>query len=284
MMTEREQAQRAAEYIKQRIASAAFSIPDTAIVLGSGLGFLTGHMEETVRIPYQEIPGFPVSTVESHAGELCIGKLSGKPVFAFSGRFHFYEGYDFRTVTFYVRVLYCLGVKALVLTNAAGGMNPAYVPGDLMLISDHIKLCADSPERGAADPFFGPRFFDMTETYTPALRELAKKTAEELSLSIHEGVYCYMGGPQFETPAEIRALRLLGGDAVGMSTVPEAIVAARCGMQVLGISCITNMAAGMIAGTYISDEEVTEVAGKASDRFSSLLCAVLERWGKTDAV
>ncbi|MBP3434892.1 MAG: purine-nucleoside phosphorylase [Clostridia bacterium] len=284
MYTEREQAQQAAAYIKQRVGSAGVSMPDTAIVLGSGLGFLTDRMELGVRIPYEEISGFPISTVESHAGELCIGELAGKAVFAFSGRFHYYEGYDFRTVTFYVRVLHCLGVRTLILTNAAGGMNPDFKPGDLMLISDHIKLCADSPERGTADPFFGPRFFDMTETYTPRLRQLVKETASTLSLPIHEGVYCFMGGPQFETPAEIRALRLLGGDAVGMSTVPEAIVAARCGMQILGISCITNMAAGMIAGTHISDEEVTEVAGNASGRFSALVCAVLERMGNRSAV
>ena len=284
MYTEREQAQQAAAYIKQRVGSAGVSMPDTAIVLGSGLGFLTDRMELGVRIPYEEISGFPISTVESHAGELCIGELAGKAVFAFSGRFHYYEGYDIRTVTFYVRVLHCLGVRTLILTNAAGGMNPDFKQGDLMLISDHIKLCADSPERGTADPFFGPRFFDMTETYTPRLRQLVKETASTLSLPIHEGVYCFMGGPQFETPAEIRALRLLGGDAVGMSTVPEAIVAARCGMQILGISCITNMAAGMIAGTHISDEEVTEVAGNASGRFSALVCAVLERMGNGSAV
>lgn len=284
MMTEREQAQQAAAYIEQRIRSAGVAMPDTAIVLGSGLGFLAERMENSVRISYEDIPGFPVSTVESHAGVLCVGSLAGKSVFAFSGRFHYYEGYDFRTVTLYVRVLYCLGVRRLVLTNAAGGMDPAFHPGDLMLISDHIKLCADSPERGAADPFFGPRFFDMTQTYTPRLRRLAKEVASSRSIPLHEGVYCFMGGPQFETPAEIRALRLLGGDAVGMSTVPEAIVAARCGMEVLGISCITNMAAGMIDGALISDEEVTEVAQTASDRFSALVCAVLERMDDGDAV
>ena len=281
---EREQALQAAAYIEHCVRSFGVSLPDTAIVLGSGLGFLTERMERAIRIPYEEIPGFPVSTVESHAGVLCVGELSGKSVFAFSGRFHYYEGYDFRTVTFYVRVLHCLGVRTLVLTNAAGGMNPDFKPGDLMLITDHIKLCADSPERGTADPFFGPRFFDMTETYTPRLRELATAVAATLSLPIREGVYCFMGGPQFETPAEIRALRLLGGDAVGMSTVPEAIVAARCGMDILGISCITNMAAGMVAGTHISDEEVTEVAGNASERFSALICAVLERMENGDAV
>lgn len=277
MSTERQQAQQAAAYIQQHLQNAGVAVPDTAIVLGSGLGFLTERIRHGCCIPYEQIPGFPVSTVESHAGLLYTGELSGKSVFAFSGRFHYYEGYDFRTVTFYVRVLHCLGVRTLILTNAAGGMNPAFQPGDLMLIRDHIKLCADSPERGAADPFFGSRFFDMTEAYTPALRQLAHEAADSLSLSLHEGVYCFMGGPQFETPAEIRALRMLGGDAVGMSTVPETIVASRCGMRVLGISCITNMAAGMIACTCINDEEVNEVAGRASERFSALVCAVLER-------
>ena len=282
MSTEREQVLRAAEYIKERVAETGVTLGDTAIVLGSGLGFLAERMENAVRIPYGEIPGFPVSTVDSHAGVLNIGTLVGKSVLAFAGRFHYYEGYDFRTVTFYVRVLYCLGVKNLILTNAAGGMNEAFAPGDLMLISDHIKLCADSPERGAADLFFGQRFFDMTETYTPQLRVLAKEAASSLEIPLHEGVYCFMGGPQFETPAEIRALRLLGGDAVGMSTVPEAIVATRCGLRVLGISCITNMAAGMIAGALISDDEVTEVAGRSSARFSALVCQILERLERTE--
>lgn len=274
MRTEREKVQEAAEYIKRRING---NVPDTAIVLGSGLGFLANQMENAVRIPYGEIPNFPESTVASHAGVLSIGTLAGRSVAAFAGRFHYYEGYDFRTVTFYVRVLFCLGVKRLILTNAAGGMNETFVPGDFMLITDHIKLCADSPERGEADPFFGQRFFDMTETYTPQLRAVAREAAEAISQPLHEGVYCYMGGPQFETPAEIRALRVLGGDAVGMSTVPEAIVAARCGLQVLGISCITNMAAGMIKGALVSDEEVTEVAGKSSETFRVLVCEILKR-------
>ncbi len=277
MSTQREQALQAAAYIKQRVCDAGVPNPDTAVVLGSGLGFLVEHMTNTLHIPYTDIPGFPASTVDSHAGVLVAGNLAGKAVFAFSGRFHYYEGYDFGTVTFYVRVLHCLGVRTLVLTNAAGGINESFVAGDLMLITDHIKLCADSPERGEADPFFGPRFFDMTETYTPRLRAVAREAAVSLSLPLHEGVYCYMGGPQFETPAEIRALRLLGGDVVGMSTVPEAIVASRCGMEVLGISCVTNMAAGVIAGTRISDEEVTEVAARSSKHFSALVCAILER-------
>ncbi len=277
MRTERELVQEAARYIEQRVSAAGGSIPDTAVVLGSGLGFLADQMENAVRIPYGEIPNFPESTVASHAGVLSIGTLAEKSVLAFAGRFHYYEGYDFRTVTFYVRVLFCLGVRNLILTNAAGGMNEAFTPGDLMLITDHIKLCADSPERGEADAFFGQRFFDMTETYTPRLQAVARDAANAITLPLHEGVYCYMGGPQFETPAEIRALRVLGGDAVGMSTVPEAIVASRCGLNVLGISCITNMAAGMIQGVLVSDDEVTEVAGKSSAMFSALICEILKR-------
>ncbi len=283
MSTEREQVQRAATYIEECARKAGVPLSDTAIVLGSGLGFLADRMENAVKIPYTSIPEFPASTVASHAGILSIGTLAGKALLAFSGRFHYYEGYDFRTVTFYVRVLHCLGIRRLILTNAAGGINTSFTEGDLMLITDHIKLCADSPERGPADPFFGPRFFDMTNTYTPQLREIAKQAAQSLSISLREGVYCYMGGPQFDTPAEIRALRLLGGDVVGMSTVPEAIVASRCGMEILGISCVTNMAAGVVENTCISDEEVNVVAGRSSGQFSALVCDILTRLEGTDA-
>lgn len=282
MSTEREQAQQAAAYIRQQAEAGGVPLPDTAVVLGSGLGFLAGELTEAVTLPYETIPHFPVSTVASHAGVLSVGVLAGTPMLAFCGRFHYYEGYDFRTVTFYVRVLHCLGVRRLILTNAAGGINECYRPGEIMLIADHIKLCADSPERGKADDAFGPRFFDMTETYSPRLRALARQAAARLHMPLHEGVYCYMGGPQFETPAEIRALRLLGGDAVGMSTVPEAITAARCGMEVLGLSCVTNMAAGVVAGTRISDDEVTEVAGGASQAFGALLREIVSHLKEAD--
>ena len=248
------------------------------LVLGSGLGALADDLTDAVRIPYEEIPGFPRSTVASHAGQLAVGKLSGKPVAMLCGRFHFYEGYDMATAAYYVRVLKLLGVRGLLLTNAAGGVNLTYRPGDFMLIADHIKLCAESPVRGVHDPVWGERFFDMSRVYDPALRRMAQEAAEQMALPLHEGVYFYMAGPQFETPAEIRAIRTLGGDAVGMSTVPEVIVAAQCGLPVLGLSCITNMAAGMVANRVVSDEEVTETAGAVSARFRELCRRVVDKW------
>lgn len=252
--------------------------PVLGLVLGSGLGALADDLIDAVRIPYEEIPGFPRSTVASHAGQLAVGKLSGKPVAMLCGRFHYYEGYDMETAAYYVRVLKLIGVQGLLITNAAGGVNPAYHPGDFMLIADHIKLCAESPVRGSHDPAWGERFFDMSRVYDPALRRMARQAAEQIGVSLHEGVYFYMTGPQFETPAEIRAIRALGGDAVGMSTVPEVIAAAQCGLPVLGVSCITNMAAGMVAERVVSDEEVTETAGAVSDQFRALCRRVVEKW------
>lgn len=252
-------------------------LPRTALVLGSGLGYLADELTDAVRIPYADIPHFPVSTVASHAGFLAAGKLGDAPLFVLSGRAHYYEGYSFDTVTFYVRVLRALGVKTLILTNAAGGVNTAFSVGELMLITDHIKLCADSPARGAADERLGARFFDMTHTYTPALQQLARETAAEQGVTLREGVYFYMGGPQFETPAEIRMIRALGGDAVGMSTVPEAIIAAQCGLQLLGISCITNMAAGIVPDTQVSDDEVVVAAANASRMFGDFMKAIVTK-------
>lgn len=275
MRTEWDRAERAAAYIRKTVAKAGRTIPQTAVVLGSGLGFLADELTKAVRIPYAKIPGFPVSTVASHAGFLAIGDLAGSPVAVLSGRFHYYEGYSFATVTFYVKVLARLGVTALMLTNAAGGVNQDFDIGDLMLITDHIKLCADSPARGAADERFGPRFFDMTHAYSERLCALARKTALSMSLPLREGVYFFMGGPQFETPAEIRMIRTLGGDAVGMSTVPEAIVAAQCGIEVAGLSCITNMAAGVLPDTPVSDEEVTKTAGESAEAFGGLIKALV---------
>lgn len=255
------------------------AVPKTALVLGSGLGYLADELTDAVRIPYEQIPHFPVSTVASHAGFLAVGRLNGTPLLVLSGRSHYYEGYDFATVTFYVRLLKAIGVQTLILTNAAGGVNPAFSVGELMLITDHIKLCADSPARGPADERLGTRFFDMTRTYTPALQALAREAAAEQGISLREGVYFYFGGPQFETPAEIRMARLLGGDAVGMSTVPEAIVASQCGLQLLGISCITNMAAGMVADTEVSDDEVVVAAKAASQTFGNLMKAIVAKAG-----
>ena len=270
----RTQYEQSARFLRERIGCQ----PVLGLVLGSGLGALADDLTDAVRIPYEEIPGFPRSTVASHAGQLAVGKLSGKPVAMLCGRFHFYEGYDMATAAYYVRVLKLLGVRGLLLTNAAGGVNLTYRPGDFMLIADHIKLCAESPVRGVHDPVWGERFFDMSRVYDPALRRMAQEAAEQMALPLHEGVYFYMAGPQFETPAEIRAIRTLGGDAVGRSTVPEVIVAAQCGLPVLGLSCITNMAAGMVADRVVSDEEVTETAGAVSARFRELCRRVVDKW------
>ncbi len=277
-MNERfERIEQAAAAVRERLARVGRPVPQTALVLGSGLGYLADELTDAVRIPYTEIPHFPQSTVASHAGFLAIGELDGVPMLMCSGRTHYYEGYSFETVTFYVRVLALLGVRTLILTNAAGGVNTAFSVGDLMLITDHIKLCADSPVRGPSDERLGARFFDMTHTYTPCLQETAREAARELSVNLKEGVYFFMGGPQFETPAEIRMIRLLGGDAVGMSTVPEAIVAAQCGLSVLGISCITNMAAGIVEGTEVSDDEVVVAAGAAAHTFGNLMKLIVAK-------
>ena len=272
--------------LTQYEAAAAFlrgrleDLPRTAVVLGSGLGSLAEKAEAKARIPYGDIPGFPRSTVASHAGVLTVGRLNGAPVWIMSGRFHYYEGYDMETVCFYVRVLRLLGVRRLILTNAAGGINETFRVGDLMLITDHLKFFTESPSRGQIPPVFGERFFDMTRAYTPALRDKAEECARRLRIPLRQGVYAFMPGPQFETPAEIRALRLLGGDAVGMSTVPEAIAAAQCGMEVLGISCITNLAAGMVPGGVVSDDEVTVAAAEAAGRFCALIEAAVEALAK----
>lgn len=271
------------ESVKQIETAAAFlrgrlpCVPKTALVLGSGLGYLADELTDAVRVDYADIPHFPVSTVASHAGFLAVGTLNGTPLLILSGRTHYYEGYSFQTVTFYVRVLQALGVQTLMLTNAAGGVNAAFAVGDFMLITDHIKLCADSPARGPADSRLGPRFFDMTHTYTPRLRELAREAANALGIPLREGVYMFMGGPQFETPAEIRLIRTLGADAVGMSTVPEAIVAAQCGLNLLGISCITNMAAGIVPDSEVSDDEVVVAASAVSRTFGELMKAIVAK-------
>ena len=271
MSTEYERALAAADYIRAAVVKAGLTLPTAALVLGSGLGFLAEEIVDGIRLPYGDIPHFPVSSVTGHAGVLTVGTLSGREVFAFSGRTHYYEGHDLRTVTFYVRVLHLLGVRTLLLTNAAGGVNEQFAAGDLMLITDHIKLCADSPVRGESDERFTPRFFDMSRTYSPRLCDAAREVATRLGLSLREGTYFFMGGPQYETPAEIRAIGALGGDAVSMSTVPEAIVAAGCGMEVMGLSCITNMAAGVLPDTTLSHAEVTATAAKAAATFGRLV-------------
>jgi purine-nucleoside phosphorylase len=250
--------------------------PEIALVLGSSLGSLAEEIKDQVVIDYKDIPNFLETTVKSHAGKLILGELAGKEVACMSGRFHYYEGYDFEQLAIPIRVLHLLGVKTVILTNAAGAVNTSYSPGEIMIISDHIKLAEGSPVRGPNIAEFGPRFFDMSNTYTQEYRELAKQVAYELDIKINEGVYFYCTGPQFESPAEIRAIRILGGDAVGMSTVTEAITAAQCGMKVLGLSLMSNMAAGVL-DQPITTEEVRETAKQASKDFKLLLREIVRR-------
>ncbi|MBC8546430.1 purine-nucleoside phosphorylase [Clostridiaceae bacterium NSJ-31] len=263
-----------ADYLLARIPEP----PEIALVLGSGLGPLAGELENPIVIDYRDIPNFLASTVESHAGKLIFGRLSGKRVVCMAGRFHYYEGYEFEQLAAPVRVLRLLGAHTVILTNAAGAVNTAYRVGDIMVIRDQIKLMGASPMRGANLPEFGERFFDVTRMYTPELRALALDCAKRLGQEyrMQEGVYFYMPGPQFETPAEIRAIRLLGGDAVGMSTVTEALTAAHCGMRVLGLSLMTNMAAGVLPQP-LSDAEVTEAAAGAAGRFQALLREIIQQ-------
>jgi len=245
-------------------------------VLGSGLGAFAGEVEERIEIPYSEIPGWPLSTAIGHAGKLVIGKVAGTPVAVMAGRVHFYEGYSIHQVVFPTRVLGALGVKSLLLTNAAGGIHPGYKQGCLVLLCDHINLQGTNPLIGPNDDGFGPRFPDMTEAYSRELRELAHSAARELRIELYEGVYAGLSGPSYETPAEIRYLRTIGADLVGMSTVPEAIVASHMGMRTLGISCVTNLAAG-ISHHKLSHQEVTETGERVRGDFTALLRAVLPR-------
>lgn len=256
-----EKAKNSAQYILDR----AKVTPEIGLILGSGLGVLAEQIENAITIPYSEIPDFPTSTVQGHAGQLVIGQLSGKTVVAMQGRFHFYEGYSMETVTFPVRVMKLLGVEKLIVTNAAGGVNKDFQPGDLMLITDHINFMPN-PLIGCNDERFGPRFPDMSTAYDRAFQQLARNVAEQQNITIQEGVYFGLTGPTYETPAEVRMVRTLGGDAVGMSTVPEVIVANHCGMRVLGISCITNMAAGIL-DQPLDHSEVIETTEKVKSIF-----------------
>jgi purine-nucleoside phosphorylase len=250
--------------------------PDVAIVLGSGLGDFTAALQDATTIEYHEIPNWPASTVVGHAGRLVVGTLANKRVVALSGRVHFYEGHDLRTVTFATRAIGVLGVKTIILTNAAGGINLEFSPGTLMLMDDHINLLGSNPLVGANDDRFGPRFPDMSEVYSLRLRTIANVAAQAQNSPLAHGVYVAVHGPSYETPAEIRYLRTIGADAVGMSTVPEAIVARHMGLEVLGISCITNMAAGVLPQPLVHDE-VMEVARRVRKRFGALLEGIVER-------
>ncbi|EOL45346.1 inosine/guanosine/xanthosine phosphorylase [Enterococcus phoeniculicola] len=239
------------------------------LILGSGLGELAEEIEEAIAISYEEIPNFPVSTVAGHAGQLVYGTLSGKKVLALQGRFHYYEGYSMETVTYPVRVMAALNAHSVVVTNASGGVNESFEPGDLMLITDHLNFTGTNPLIGANEENLGPRFPDMSQAYTMDYREKAKEVANEKGIHMKEGVYMGFSGPTYETPAEIRMARTLGADAVGMSTVPEVIVAVHNGLKVLGISCITNLAAGMQAN--LNHEEVVETTQRVKAEFKSLI-------------
>ena len=250
-------------------------VPETLLVLGSGLGFMAEEVSDKISIPYGEIPHFKTSTAPGHAGRLVFGSLEGKNVAVMQGRMHYYEGYSFAEIVYPVYTLKKLGAANLILTNAAGGINLDYRAGDFMLINDHIKMFDESPIRGENDAKMGPRFPDMSYVYTPRLRNLTRRVAEKMGMGLREGVYMFFPGPQYETPAEIRAARTMGADAVGMSTVPEAIAACYSGMDILGISLISNMAAGVLP-SRLSEEEVLEAAREAKDRFSGLLRGVLK--------
>ena len=260
-----------AEYILEQ----AGKKPEIGLVLGSALGPFAEQIEDPVAIPYEQIPHFLRSTAPGHAGKLIIGSISGKTVVCMSGRFHSYEGYDFTQLAMPVRVLKLLGIHTLILTNAAGSVNETYRPGDVMLIRDQIMFSGFSPMRGENAKEFGDRFFDVTQMYPESLRHLARKCGENSGLRLHEGVYFFMQGPQFETPAEIRAIRILGGDAVGMSTVTEALTAAHCGLPVLGLSVITNMAAGVLPQP-LCGAEVDATGARIAPQFSELVKNIMK--------
>jgi purine-nucleoside phosphorylase len=265
-----------------RVAEAAAALearigrPEVAIVLGSGLGAFADRIEDAVTIAYGDIPHWPPATIVGHAGRLVAGRIGSRSVAVLSGRAHYYEGHDLATVVFGVRVLGLLGVRVLILTNAAGGVNTSFAQGALMLIDDHINLMGANPLMGPNDDRFGPRFPDMTEVYSRRLQLVAGAAAEAAGLPLAHGIYAALHGPSYETPAEIRYLRAIGADAVGMSTVPEAIAARHMGIEVLGISCITNMAAGVLPQPLVHDE-VMETARRVAGQFIGLLEAILER-------
>ncbi len=258
----------AAEYLRDRLPGQ----PDIGLILGTGLGGFANLLKDTVTIPYGDIPHFPVSTAPYHKGQLVAGTVAGKSVIILQGRIHYYEGYTMEQVVFPIRVLKLLGVKTLFVTNAVGAINSDFQVGDLMMITDHIKFFNDSPLRGKNIDAFGPRFNDMSDAYTGRLRALAAELAETLHIPLREGVYAYMPGPSYETPAEIRMLGILGADVVGMSTVPEVLCAAHAGMEVFGLSFCTNMAAGICK--EIKHLDFTKVA---IEHFTALICAMLER-------
>ncbi len=263
-----------ASYVKTIIGDKKVSI---GMILGSGLGVLAGELENPITIDYKDIPHFPVSTVMGHAGQLVIGELGGKRVMVMNGRFHYYEGHSMDTVVFPVQTMKMLGINQLLITNAAGCVNTSWSQGDLMVISDHIKLTSDNPLRGKNDESLGERFFDMSTAYSKRLRNLAHRCAGNIGVTLREGIYQFFAGPSFETPAEVRFARMCGADAVGMSTVPEVIAARHASMEVLGISCMTNMAAGILAQP-LNHQEVLETGQKVKNTFISLVREIVKEW------
>ncbi|WP_313466971.1 purine-nucleoside phosphorylase [Carnobacterium sp.] len=267
--TLREKIQQAALFIKEQ----GIQTLEFGLILGSGLGELADEIENPIIISYGDIPHFPVSTVTGHAGQLVYGKLSGKYVLAMQGRFHYYEGYSLQEVTFPIRVMKELGVHSLIVTNAAGGINTQFTQGELMMITDQINYTGANPLMGPNDESLGVRFTDMSEPYDKAYQETAREVAVQMALDLKEGVYIGFSGPTYETPAEIKMARLLGADAVGMSTVPEVIVAKHAGLRVLGVSCITNLAAGMQAS--LNHEEVVETTERVKVTFKLFIKNIL---------
>ena len=263
--------QQTAQWLRERLPLQ----PRVAVILGSGLGDFADTLTQATAIPYQEIPHFPVSTVPGHKGRLVTGLVGGRPVMIMQGRFHFYEGYSMKEVTFPVRVMKALGIETLILSNAAGGLNPAFVPGDIMLIRDHINFFPEHPLRGRNDDRLGLRFPDMGDVYTPRLQELARSIARDKAIKLQEGIYVGSQGPTFETPAEYRMFRLLGADATGMSTVPEAIVAHHGGMEVFALSVITNCPGEVVA--EVTHQEVQEVALRAQAAMTALVSELIVR-------
>ena len=266
-----EKIQETASFLKERMTSK----PETAIILGSGLGHLADEIEVETEIAYSEIPNMPVSTVEGHSGKMLFGKLGGKEILAMQGRFHYYEGYSMKEVTFPVRVMYELGIKNLFVSNAAGGMNPAFHVGDLLVLNDHINMFPEHPLRGKNFPT-GPRFPSMHQAYDPEFIKIVEEAAEKLGIKIFKGVYLGTQGPTFETPAEYRMFRGMGADAVGMSTVPEVIVAVHCGIRVFGISVITDWG-GFDEAVKVSHEEVQAAADAAQPRMTALMKELVKR-------
>ncbi|WP_430785444.1 purine-nucleoside phosphorylase [Virgibacillus flavescens] len=264
--------QEASTYIEDKMSGK----PSIGLILGSGLGVLGEEVENPITIPYKDIPHFPESTVAGHKGQLVIGTLEGKEVVAMQGRFHYYEGYGMQQVTFPVRVMKELGIETMIVTNAAGGINTSFSPGDLMLITDHINNMGENPLIGPNDDRLGVRFPDMSQVYNRELLSEAEACASELGLSIQKGVYVGNTGPVYETPAEIKMLRNFGGDAVGMSTVPEVMVAGHAGMRVLGISCISNMAAGIL-DQPLTHDEVMETTEKVRDNFLEFVKKIIQK-------